>query len=128
MFGGFIYLSYLCTCKQEVQPIKQKTIMDFNEFNEKITALRENLDLTKRQIENLKKEYGESHLEYPVGSKLRIEYPDGKTEEVYVSGYNVWWADGHINVYYCKVKKDGTMSSRLAYPRMWDNPKVTKIN
>lgn len=102
--------------------------MDLNEFNEKITVLRENLFEAKRQIENLKKEYGESNLAYPVGSKLRIEYPDGKTEEVYVSGYNVWWSDGSIQVYYCQVKKDGTMSTRRAFPEMWKHPKVTKIN
>lgn len=102
--------------------------MEYKEFNEKIMALHETIRETKRQIESLKKEYGESHLEYPVGSKLRIEYPNGTTEEVYVHSFDVWWNDGRIEVKYCQVKKDGTISCRPAYPRMWDNPKITKIN
>lgn len=101
--------------------------MEFEEFNERVTALREKILEAKRQIESLQKEYGESHLPYPVGTKLRIEYPDGKSEEVYVAGFTVR-LDGDINVEYNGVKKNGTMSSRPAYPKMWNNPKVTIIN
>lgn len=101
--------------------------MDFNEFNERVAALRASIDEAKRQIESLQQEYGESHLKYPVGTKLRIEYPDGTMEEVYVAGFTIR-CDGNLNVEYNGVKKDGSMSSRPAYPQMWKNPTVTKTN
>lgn len=87
--------------------------MNKEEFKSKKKILNSNIEELKNEMIKLEKEYIESNVKYPIGSKVCITTNESK-RYAYVKDYIIDFLD-NINPLFSKVKKDGTMSEVNLY-------------
>ncbi len=82
--------------------------MTKEEFKSKKEIINSNIEELKNEMIKLEKEYIESNVKYPIGSKVCITTNESK-RYAYVKDYRIDFYD-NIEPLFNKVKKDGTMS------------------
>lgn len=82
--------------------------MTKEEFKSKKEIINSKIRELNNEMIKLKKEYIESNVKYPIGSKVCITTNESK-RYAYVKDYIIDSLD-NINPLFSKVKKDGTMS------------------
>ena len=87
--------------------------MDKEEFQTKKNDIDSKIRELKNQKIQLEKEYIESNVKYPIGSKVCITTNESK-RYAYVKDYRINSLD-NIEPLFNKVKKDGTMSEMGLY-------------
>lgn len=103
--------------------------MNKEEFKSKKKILNSNIEELKNEMIKLEKEYIESNVKYPIGSKVCITTPAStytkldnlesvtvpeRKQYAYVRDYRINFLDD-IEPLFGKVKKDGTMSNVNLY-------------
>lgn len=103
--------------------------MNKEEFKSKKKILNSNIEELKNEMIKLEKEYIESNVKYPIGSKVCITTPAStytkldnlesvtvpeRKQYAYVRDYRINFLDD-IEPLFGKVKKDGTMSEVNLY-------------
>lgn len=87
--------------------------MNKEEFKSKKEIINSKINELKNEMIKLKKEYIESNMKYPIGSKVCITTNESK-RYAYVKDYMIDFFD-NIEPLFSKVKKDGTMSEMGLY-------------
>lgn len=87
--------------------------MNKEEFQTKKNDIDSKIRELKNQKIQLEKEYIESNMKYPIGSKVCITTNESK-RYAYVKDYRIDFFD-NIEPLFSKVKKDGTMSEMGLY-------------
>lgn len=87
--------------------------MTKEEFKSKKEIINSKIRELNNEMIKLKKEYIESNVKYPIGSKVCITTNESK-RYAYVKDYIIDFLD-NINPLFSKVKKDGTMSEVNLY-------------
>lgn len=87
--------------------------MNKEEFQTKKNDIDSKIRELKNQKIQLEKEYIESNVKYPIGSKVCITTNESK-RYAYVKDYRIDFFD-NIEPLFNKVKKDGTMSEMGLY-------------
>ena len=87
--------------------------MNKEEFQTKKNDINSKIRELKSQKIQLEKEYIESNMKYPIGSKVCITTNESK-RYAYVKDYRINSLD-NIEPLFNKVKKDGTMSEMGLY-------------
>lgn len=87
--------------------------MNKEEFQTKKNDINSKIRELKSQKIQLEKEYIESNMKYPIGSKVCITTNESK-RYAYVKDYRIDFSD-NIEPLFNKVKKDGTMSEMGLY-------------
>lgn len=87
--------------------------MTKEEFRTKKEIINSKINELKNEMIKLKKEYIESNVKYPIGSKVCITTNESK-RYAYVKDYRIDFLD-NIEPLFNKVKKDGTMSEMGLY-------------
>ncbi|WP_294610267.1 hypothetical protein [uncultured Bacteroides sp.] len=87
--------------------------MNKEEFKSKKEIINSKINELKNEMIKLKKEYIESNVKYPIGSKVCITTNESK-RYAYVKDYRINSLD-NIEPLFNKVKKDGTMSEMGLY-------------
>lgn len=87
--------------------------MNKEEFRTKKEIINSKINELKNEMIKLKKEYIESNVKYPIGSKVCITTNESK-RYAYVKDYRIDFLD-NIEPLFNKVKKDGTMSKMGLY-------------
>lgn len=87
--------------------------MNKEEFKAKREIINSKIRELKNQKIQLEKEYIESNVKYPIGSKVCITTNESK-RYAYVKDYRINSLD-NIEPLFNKVKKDGTMSEMGLY-------------
>lgn len=103
--------------------------MTKEEFKSKKEIINSKMNELKNEMIKLEKEYIESNVKYPIGSKVCITTPAStytkldslesvtvpeRKQYAYIKGYNIGFYDT-IDPLFSKVKKDGTMSDVNLY-------------
>lgn len=103
--------------------------MNKEEFKAKREIINSKMNELKNEMIKLEKEYIESNVKYPIGSKVCITTPAStyirldnhesvvipeKKQYAYIKGYNIGFYDD-IEPLFGKVKKDGTISNVNLY-------------
>nr|DAQ91923.1 MAG TPA: hypothetical protein [Caudoviricetes sp.] len=87
--------------------------MTKEEFKSKKEIINSKIRELNNEMIKLKKEYIESNVKYPIGSKVCITTNESK-RYAYVKDYRIDFSD-NIEPLFNKVKKDGTMSEMALY-------------
>lgn len=87
--------------------------MTKEEFKSKKEIINSKIRELNNEMIKLKKEYIESNVKYPIGSKVCITTNESK-RYAYVKDYRIDFSD-NIEPLFNKVKKDGTMSNVNLY-------------
>lgn len=87
--------------------------MNKEEFKSKREIINSKINELKNEMIKLEKEYIESNVKYPIGSKVCITTNESK-RYAYVKDYRIDFFD-NIEPLFNKVKKDGTMSEMGLY-------------
>lgn len=87
--------------------------MTKEEFKSKKEIINSKINELNNEMIKLEKEYIESNVKYPIGSKVCITTNESK-RYAYVKDYRIDFF-GNIEPLFNKVKKDGTMSEMGLY-------------
>lgn len=87
--------------------------MTKEEFKSKKEIINSKIRELNNEMIKLKKEYIESNVKYPIGSKVCITTNESK-RYAYIKDYRIDFLD-NIEPLFNKVKKDGTMSEVNLY-------------
>lgn len=87
--------------------------MNKEEFISKRNVINSKINELNNEMIRLKKEYIESNIKYPIGSKVCITTNESK-RYAYVKDYRIDFSD-NIEPLFNKVKKDGTVSEENLY-------------
>lgn len=87
--------------------------MTKEEFRTKKEIINSKIRELNNEMIKLKKEYIESNVKYPIGSKVCITTNESK-RYAYIKDYRIDFLD-NIEPLFNKVKKDGTMSEVNLY-------------
>lgn len=99
--------------------------MNKEEFKSKKKILNSNIEELKNEMIKLEKEYIESNVKYPIGSKVCITTNESK-RYAYVKDYMINYLD-NIEPLFNKVKKDGTMSEMGLYVWSYECPTIELV-
>lgn len=99
--------------------------MNKEEFQTKKNDINSKIRELKSQKIQLEKEYIESNMKYPIGSKVCITTNESK-RYAYVKDYRIDFSD-NIEPLFNEVKKDGTMSKRGLYVWSYQYPTIELV-
>lgn len=99
--------------------------MNKEEFQTKKNDINSKIRELKSQKIQLEKEYIESNMKYPIGSKVCITTNESK-RYAYVKDYRIDFYD-NIEPLFNKVKKDGTMSKMGLYVWSYQCPTIELV-
>lgn len=99
--------------------------MTKEEFKAKREIINSKINELKNEMIKLKKEYIESNVKYPIGSKVCITTNESK-RYAYVKDYRIDFLD-NIEPLFNEVKKDGTMSKRGLYVWSYQCPTIELV-
>lgn len=99
--------------------------MNKEEFQTKKNDINSKIRELKSQKIQLEKEYIESNMKYPIGSKVCITTNESK-RYAYVKDYRIDFSD-NIKPLFNEVKKDGTMSKRGLYVWSYQCPTIELV-
>ena len=99
--------------------------MNKEEFQTKKNDINSKIRELKSQKIQLEKEYIESNMKYPIGSKVCITTNESK-RYAYVKDYRIDFFD-NIEPLFNKVKKDGTMSEMGLYVWSFQCPTIELV-
>ena len=99
--------------------------MNKEEFQTKKNDINSKIRELKSQKIQLEKEYIESNMKYPIGSKVCITTNESK-RYAYVKDYRIDFSD-NIEPLFNEVKKDGTMSKRGLYVWSYQCPTIELV-
>lgn len=99
--------------------------MNKEEFQTKKNDINSKIRELKSQKIKLEKEYIESNMKYPIGSKVCITTNESK-RYAYVKDYRIDFSD-NIEPLFNEVKKDGTMSKRGLYVWSYQCPTIELV-
>ena len=99
--------------------------MNKEEFQTKKNDIDSKIRELKNQKIQLEKEYIESNVKYPIGSKVCITTNESK-RYAYVKDYRINSLD-NIEPLFNKVKKDGTMSEMGLYVWSYQCPTIELV-
>lgn len=99
--------------------------MNKEEFQTKKNDINSKIRELKSQKIQLKKEYIESNMKYPIGSKVCITTNESK-RYAYVKDYRIDFSD-NIEPLFNEVKKDGTMSKMGLYVWSYQCPTIELV-
>lgn len=99
--------------------------MNKEEFQTKKNDINSKIRELKSQKIQLEKEYIESNMKYPIGSKVCITTNESK-RYAYVKDYRIDFYD-NIEPLFNKVKKDGTMSKIGLYVWSYQCPTIELV-
>ncbi len=99
--------------------------MNKEEFQTKKNDINSKIRELKSQKIQLEKEYIESNMKYPIGSKVCITTNESK-RYAYVKDYRIDFSD-NIEPLFNEVKKDGTMSKMSLYVWSYQCPTIELV-
>lgn len=99
--------------------------MNKEEFISKRDVINSKINELNNEMIKLKKEYIESNIKYPIGSKVCITTNESK-RYAYVKDYRIDFSD-NIEPLFNKVKKDGTMSEMDLYVWSYECPTIELV-
>lgn len=99
--------------------------MNKEEFKSKKEIINSKINELKNEMIKLKKEYIESNVKYPIGSKVCITTNESK-RYAYIKDYRITSLD-NIEPLFNKVKKDGTMSEMGLYVWSCECPMIELV-
>lgn len=99
--------------------------MTKEEFKSKKEIINSKIRELNNEMIKLKKEYIESNVKYPIGSKVCITTNESK-QYAYVKDYRIDFSD-NIEPLFKKVKKDGTMSEVGLYVWSYECPTIELV-
>lgn len=99
--------------------------MNKEEFQTKKNDIDSKIRELKSQKIQLEKEYIESNMKYPIGSKVCITTNESK-RYAYVKDYRIDFSD-NIEPLFNEVKKDGTMSKMSLYVWSYQCPTIELV-
>jgi hypothetical protein len=99
--------------------------MNKEEFISKRDVINSKINELNNEMIKLKKEYIESNIKYPIGSKVCITTNESK-RYAYVKDYRIDFSD-NIEPLFNKVKKDGTMSEMGLYVWSYECPTIELV-
>lgn len=99
--------------------------MNKEEFQTKKNDINSKIRELKSQKIQLEKEYIESNMKYPIGSKVCITTNESK-RYAYVKDYRIDFYD-NIEPLFNEVKKDGTMSKMGLYVWSYQCPTIELV-
>lgn len=99
--------------------------MNKEEFQTKKNDINSKIRKLKSQKIQLEKEYIESNMKYPIGSKVCITTNESK-RYAYVKDYRIDFSD-NIEPLFNEVKKDGTMSKMGLYVWSYQCPTIELV-
>lgn len=99
--------------------------MNKEEFISKRDVINSKINELNNEMIKLKKEYIESNIKYPIGSKVCITTNESK-RYAYVKDYRIDFSD-NIEPLFNKVKKDGTMSEVGLYVWSYECPTIELV-
>lgn len=99
--------------------------MTKEEFKSKKEIINSKIRELNNEMIKLKKEYIESNVKYPIGSKVCITTNESK-QYAYVKDYRIGFSD-NIEPLFNKVKKDGTMSEVGLYVWSYECPTIELV-
>lgn len=99
--------------------------MNKEEFISKRDVINSKINELNNEMIKLKKEYIESNIKYPIGSKVCITTNESK-RYAYVKDYRIDFSD-NIEPLFNKVKKDGTMSGMGLYVWSYECPTIELV-
>lgn len=99
--------------------------MNKEEFISKRDVINSKINELNNEMIKLKKEYIESNIKYPIGSKVCITTNESK-RYAYVKDYRIDFSD-NIEPLFNKVKKDGTMSDMGLYVWSYECPTIELV-
>lgn len=99
--------------------------MNKEEFQTKKNDINSKIRKLKNQKIQLEKEYIESNMKYPIGSKVCITTNESK-RYAYVKDYRIDFSD-NIEPLFNEVKKDGTMSKMGLYVWSYQCPTIELV-
>lgn len=99
--------------------------MNKEEFISKRDVINSKINELNNEMIKLKKEYIESNIKYPIGSKVCITTNESK-RYAYVKDYMIDFSD-NIEPLFNKVKKDGTMSEMGLYVWSYECPTIELV-
>lgn len=99
--------------------------MNKEEFISKRDVINSKINELNNEMIKLKKEYIESNIKYPIGSKVCITTNESK-RYAYVKDYMIDFS-GNIEPLFNKVKKDGTMSEMGLYVWSYECPTIELV-
>lgn len=99
--------------------------MNKEEFQTKKNDINSKIRELKSQKIQLEKEYIESNMKYPIGSKVCITTNESK-RYAYVKDYRIDFSD-NIEPLFNEVKKDGTMSKMGLYVWSYQCPTIELV-
>lgn len=99
--------------------------MNKEEFQTKKNDINSKIRELKSQKIQLEKEYIESNMKYPIGSKVCITTNESK-RYAYVKDYRIDFYD-NIEPLFNEVKKDGTMSKMRLYVWSYQCPTIELV-
>lgn len=99
--------------------------MTKEEFKSKKEIINSKIRELNNEMIKLKKEYIESNVKYPIGSKVCITTNESK-RYAYIKDYRINFLD-NIEPLFNKVKKDGTMSEVGLYVWSCECPTIELV-
>lgn len=99
--------------------------MTKEEFKAKKEIINSKINELKNEMIKLKKEYIESNVKYPIGSKVCITTNESK-RYAYVKDYRIDFSD-NIEPLFNKVKEDGTVSKMGLYVWSYECPTIELV-
>lgn len=99
--------------------------MNKEEFQTKKNDINSKIRELESQKIQLEKEYIESNMKYPIGSKVCITTNESK-RYAYVKDYRIDFSD-NIEPLFNEVKKDGTMSKMGLYVWSYQCPTIELV-
>lgn len=99
--------------------------MTKEEFKAKKEIINSKINELKNEMIKLKKEYIESNVKYPIGSKVCITTNESK-RYAYVKDYRIDFSD-NIEPLFNKVKEDGTVSEMGLYVWSYECPTIELV-
>ena len=99
--------------------------MTKEEFKSKKEIINSKIRELNNEMIKLKKEYIESNVKYPIGSKVCITTNESK-RYAYIKDYRIDFLD-NIEPLFNKVKKDGTMSEMGLHVWSYQYPTIELV-
>jgi len=108
--------------------------MDKEVFSKKYNELWDKIRELQAEQLKLAEDYLAENQPYPIGTKVKITYPDGflfqgKEKEVlgFVKEYELCYIDHEVYPIFGKIKKDGTMASYATWQIEWWRKPIIEV-
>ena len=103
--------------------------MSKEEYLSTIEVLDEKIKAIMKEKLLLRETYINANMEFPIGSKVKIEYADDSrpTEFGIVVKYDVSNISGVVRPCFVKIKKNGCASKTNLYVDFWRHPTITLV-